>query len=85
MGFIEADEMRAFDDKSEDEVKDAVLKDYVNYFGPMAANVTSWVIHRWDNEEFSRGGPVAFAPPRVSDAVRPSSHQALWRYSFCWH
>ena len=65
MGFIEADEMRAFDGKSEDDVMSAVLQDYVNYFGPQAAEVGSWVIQRWDNEEWSRGGPVAFAPPRV--------------------
>lgn len=65
MGFIEADEMRKFDAKSEDEIKAAVVKDFVNYFGPKAADVTAWVIQRWDNEEFSRGGPVAFAPPGV--------------------
>jgi monoamine oxidase len=65
MGFIEADEMRKFDDKSEAEIQAEVVKDFVNYFGPKAAHPTSWVIQRWDNEEFSRGGPVAFAPPGV--------------------
>jgi len=72
MGFIEAGEMRAFDDKSEVEIQDAVLKDYVNYFGPKAAEVTSWVIQRWDNEEFSRGGPVAIAPPGVLTKYGPA-------------
>ena len=72
MGFIEADEMRAFDGKSEDEVKDAVLKDYVNYFGPKATAVASWVIQRWDNGEFSRGGPVAVAPPGVLAKYGPA-------------
>jgi monoamine oxidase len=65
MGFIEADEMRKFDAKSEDEIKAEVVKDFVNYFGPKAATPTLWVIQRWDNEKFSRGGPVAFAPPGV--------------------
>jgi monoamine oxidase len=77
MGFIEADEMRAFDDKSEDEIKAAVLQDYVRYFGPKAANVTSWVIQRWDNEEWSRGGPVAYAPPGVLTKYGPALTKAF--------
>lgn len=63
MGFIEADEMRAFDAKTEDEVKAAVLQVFVTYFGPQAANATEVIIQRWDNEEWSRGGPVAVAGP----------------------
>ncbi|MYW68055.1 FAD-dependent oxidoreductase [Streptomyces sp. SID8379] len=65
MGFIEADEMRAYDGASEAEVKAVVLKDYVTYFGPKAASPTGFVLQRWDNEGFSRGGPVAYAPPGV--------------------
>ncbi|MFJ3773724.1 flavin monoamine oxidase family protein [Streptomyces sp. NPDC090075] len=65
MGFIEADEMRAYDAASTDDVKAAVLADYVNYFGDKAKSPTSFVLQRWDNEGFSRGGPVAYAPPGV--------------------
>ncbi|MGW3134718.1 flavin monoamine oxidase family protein [Streptomyces sp. NPDC001139] len=65
MGFIEADEMRAYDASSVDEVKAAVLKDYVTYFGDKAKSPSSFVLQRWDNEGFSRGGPVAYAPPGV--------------------
>ncbi|MFJ9118063.1 flavin monoamine oxidase family protein [Streptomyces sp. NPDC102394] len=65
MGFIEADEMRAYDASSADEVKAAVLKDYVTYFGDKAKSPSSFVLQRWDNEGFSRGGPVAYAPPGV--------------------
>jgi monoamine oxidase len=65
MGFIEADEMRKFDALSEEDIKAAVTADYVKYFGAKAANVRSWVIQRWDLEEFSRGGPVAIAGPGV--------------------
>ncbi|MER6423434.1 FAD-dependent oxidoreductase [Streptomyces sp. NPDC001137] len=68
MGFIEADEMRAYDGSSVAEVKAAVLKDYVNYFGDKAKSPTSFVLQRWDNEGFSRGGPVAYAPPGVLTA-----------------
>ncbi|MFE6888572.1 flavin monoamine oxidase family protein [Streptomyces sp. NPDC057694] len=65
MGFIEADEMRAHDGASEADVRAAVLKDYVTYFGEKAANPTGFVLQRWDNEGFTRGGPVAYAPPGV--------------------
>ncbi|WP_428954043.1 flavin monoamine oxidase family protein [Streptomyces sp. cg35] len=65
MGFIEADEMRAYDGRPEAEVKAAVLKDYVRYFGDKAAAPTGFVLQRWDNEGFTRGGPVAYAPPGV--------------------
>ncbi|MEV0092531.1 FAD-dependent oxidoreductase [Streptomyces sp. NPDC050738] len=63
MGFIESDEMRALDGASEAEVKAAVLKDYVAYFGAKAASPTAFLLQRWDNERFSRGGPVAYGPP----------------------
>ena len=65
MGFIEADEMRKLDAKSENDVKVAILQDFVKYFGPKAMNTTDFVLQRWDNEEFSRGGPVAYGPPTV--------------------
>nr|WP_128375245.1 FAD-dependent oxidoreductase [Streptomyces cavernae] len=65
MGFIEADEMRTLDSASVDEVKAAVLKDYVTYFGDKAKTPTSFVLQRWNNEAYSRGGPVAYAPPGV--------------------
>lgn len=77
MGFIEADDMRAFDVKSDAEIEAAVLQDYVNYFGPKAANVTSWVIQRWDNEEWSRGGPVAYAPPGVLTKYGPALKESF--------
>jgi monoamine oxidase len=63
LGFIEADEMRLNDAVSEQELISQVTKDYVRYFGPQAANATQWVIQRWDNEQWSRGGPVAVAGP----------------------
>ncbi|KAG4425357.1 hypothetical protein IFR04_001507 [Cadophora malorum] len=72
MGFIEADEMRAFDDKPQSELEAGVLEDYVKYFGEKARQVTGWVVQRWDNEEWSRGGPVAFAPPGVLTKYGPA-------------
>jgi monoamine oxidase len=65
LGFIFGDEMRALDHKSEAEVQAAVTSDYVRYFGEQARDTTELVVQRWDLEEWSKGGPVAHAPPRV--------------------
>ncbi|MET7450610.1 FAD-dependent oxidoreductase [Streptomyces sp. NPDC005574] len=77
MGFIEADEMRAYDAASTDEVRAAVLKDYATYFGDKARSPTSFVLQRWDNERFSRGGPVAFAPPGVLTEYGPALREPV--------
>lgn len=82
MGFIEADEARRADLLSEKEIQDEVTKDYVNYFGTEAANVSSWVIQRWDLEEFSRGGPVAFAPTGVISQYGVALKQAVGKIHF---
>ncbi|KAH8803648.1 monoamine oxidase [Xylogone sp. PMI_703] len=77
MGFIEADEMREFDGQPESAVKAAVIESLVNYFGPEAANFTEFVLQRWDNEQFSRGGPVAYGPPTVLTRFGPALRQAV--------
>jgi monoamine oxidase len=65
LGFILADEMRALDKLSPEECQKSLLDTYVRYYGEQAANVTEFILQRWDLEEFSRGGPVAVAPPNV--------------------
>ncbi|MFC4506416.1 MULTISPECIES: flavin monoamine oxidase family protein [Streptomyces] len=77
MGFIEADEMRAYDAASEADVKAAVLKDYVTYFGAKAASPSSFVLQRWNNEAFTRGGPVSIAAPGVLTQYGPSLREPV--------
>ncbi|NGO08468.1 FAD-dependent oxidoreductase [Streptomyces sp. HC44] len=72
MGFIESDQMRALDATPADEVKAAVLKSYATYFGDKAKSPTSFVLQRWDNEAYSRGGPVAYAPPGLLTQYGPA-------------
>ncbi|SDL13003.1 flavin monoamine oxidase family protein [Streptomyces indicus] len=71
MGFIESDQMRALNGASEAQVKAAVLADYATYFGEKAKTPTAFLLQRWDNERFTRGGPVAYAPPGVLTAYGP--------------
>ncbi|WP_093775204.1 FAD-dependent oxidoreductase [Streptomyces sp. yr375] len=77
MGFIEADEARAWDAASETEVKAAVLKDYVTYFGEKAASPTAFVLQRWNNEAYTRGGPVSIAAPGVLTQYGPSLREPV--------
>lgn len=65
LGFILGNEMRAIDKLSVKEGQSKIVSDYVQYYGEQAANVTEFVLFRWDLEEWSRGGPVAIAPPNV--------------------
>ncbi|WFD35074.1 monoamine oxidase [Malassezia cuniculi] len=65
LGFVQANDMRALDKVSEDEMKKQLMVDFVNYYGEEAKNTITWVIQRWDLEEYSGGGPTAIAPPNV--------------------
>ncbi|CAN9383541.1 unnamed protein product [Alternaria alternata] len=65
LGFILGDEMRALDKLTPAQCEEKLLADYKRYFGDSATNVTEFVLQRWDLEEWSRGGPVAVAPPSV--------------------
>lgn len=65
LGFLLGDEMRAIDRLSPAEAQAKIVPDYVRYYGGEAANVTEFVLQRWDLEEWSRGGPTAVAPPKV--------------------
>ncbi|MGW6956084.1 flavin monoamine oxidase family protein [Streptomyces chartreusis] len=77
MGFIEADEARRLDAASEAEVRAAVLKDYTTYFGAKAASPTSFVLQRWNNEAYTRGGPVSIAAPGVLTQYGPALREPV--------
>ncbi|WP_374201627.1 flavin monoamine oxidase family protein [Streptomyces sp. ISL-22] len=77
MGFIEADEARKLDGASEAEVRAAVLKDYATYFGAKAASPTSFVLQRWNNEAYTRGGPVSIAAPGVLTQYGPALREPV--------
>ncbi|SMR59410.1 unnamed protein product [Zymoseptoria tritici ST99CH_1E4] len=82
LGFVEADRARAIDDLTDEEITKLVVEDYVRYFGEQARDVKEWVVKRWDNEVFSRGGPVALAGvgtlSRYGPALRESVGGVFW-------
>lgn len=82
MGFLEADQIRQYDNATEQAITTAVQQDFVHYFGKEANDVQSWVVMRWDNEEFSRGGPVAVAGPNVYTQYGPALKQRIGNLHF---
>ena len=38
---------------------------FARYFGPQALHPVEYIDHDWGTEEWSRGCPIAFAPPGV--------------------
>jgi monoamine oxidase len=77
LGFILGDQMRALDKVSPAEAQKLVTEANVKYFGTEAANTTEFVLQRWDLEEWSKGGPVAIAPPNVLKANGPALREAV--------
>jgi monoamine oxidase len=65
LGFILGDEMDALDATPASNAQKLILDDNTRYYGTTARNVTEFVLYRWDLEEWSKGGPVAVAPPNV--------------------
>ncbi|EED16051.1 flavin-containing amine oxidase, putative [Talaromyces stipitatus ATCC 10500] len=65
MGFLVGNTARELDALSDEQVQQLILRDYIRFFGPKAADVKHWIIQRWDREEYSRGGHFALCPPNV--------------------
>ena len=65
LGFIEAGEARRWQRLGDDERRRQVLDCFVRYFGPQAANPTSYLEKDWTAEEFTRGCYGAHFGPGV--------------------
>jgi len=82
LGFIEASDARALDRSTSDERREAVIRNYTDYFGAEAAKPTRYVEQLWDAMPFSRGCPVCFTAPGVlldyGDAIRRPVGRIHW-------
>jgi monoamine oxidase len=65
LGFIGGDEARGFIRLSAAERKRAALASLARSFGPRALEPIDYLEMDWASEAYSRGCPVAFAPPGV--------------------
>ena len=57
-GFIGGDAARGFSKLSKKQRRRAVIDNYVNFFGPQAANPSKYVETAWKSETWTRGCPV---------------------------
>ncbi|HEX3831545.1 MAG TPA: FAD-dependent oxidoreductase [Solirubrobacteraceae bacterium] len=82
LGFIDGDDARALDDKSDAERASAALASYVRYFGKEAGNPRAYLDQVWANEIYTGGCPVGIMPPGVMTeyayALRESSGRIHW-------
>jgi monoamine oxidase len=65
LGFIDGDDARALDDKSDAQRASAALASYARYFGRQAASPRVYVDQVWANEIYTGGCPVGIMPPGV--------------------
>jgi monoamine oxidase len=82
LGFIEAGEARRWQRLGDDERRRQVLDCFVRYFGPQAANPTSYLEKDWTAEEFTRGCYGAHFGPGVwtsyGDVLRQPIGRLHW-------
>ncbi len=65
LGFVGGDEARSFSRMPAEERKRAALGSLARAFGPRALDAIDYLEADWAAEPYSRGCPVAFAPPGV--------------------
>lgn len=65
MGFVLADEARAFSMLSDEERKASILSSLAGYFGPEASMVADYIDQGWQEEEWSRGCYAAMMGPHT--------------------
>jgi monoamine oxidase len=78
-GFVGGDESRAFAALSEAERRAAVLKNFVDYFGPQAASPIDYFETHWLDEEWTRGCPVGILAPGVLQQYGPAIREPVGR------
>ncbi len=65
LGFIDGDDARALDDKSDAQRASAALQSYVRYFGRRAGTPRAYFDQVWAREIYTGGCPVGITPPGV--------------------
>ena len=79
LGFVEGGEARRWQRLPDDERRREVLACFVRYFGPLAAEPTSYVEKDWSAEEFTRGCYGAHFAPGVWANYGPALRQSVGR------
>jgi monoamine oxidase len=78
-GFVGGDESRGFATMADADRRAAVLKNYVDYFGPAAASPIDYFETHWVEEEWTRGCPVGIMGPGVLLPYGPAIREPVRR------
>jgi monoamine oxidase len=82
MAFVEASAARQHLGDNRAALQGQVLKNFTDYFGPLAANPTSFHVSDWQEEPWTRGCPVCFTAPGVlldyGTAIRAPAGRIHW-------
>jgi monoamine oxidase len=63
MGFLDAQDARVFNASRPAERRRLILENFASFFGPRARNPVSYMDFSWDDEQWTRGGPICHFPP----------------------
>lgn len=77
MGFISADAMRRLDHAPESRLVTECIGNFVDLFGPEAADYLDYGVFKWDLEPWSRGGPTGVAGPGVLTRYGPALREPV--------
>jgi monoamine oxidase len=81
-GFVGGDEARRFKERSNDDRRDAVLDNFVKYFGGEASDPEEYFETDWAAEEWTRGCPVGILGAGtllgLGPAIREPVHRIHW-------
>jgi monoamine oxidase len=69
MGFVLADEARAFSRLNDAERREAILSSFVKYYGEDAARPLQYIDQTWVEEEWSQGCYTAFMVPHTMTSL----------------
>lgn len=79
LGFVGGDEARRFAARPADERRRSALQSLARSFGPQALSPIDYVEMDWSAETYTRGCPVAVAPPGVLTTYGPALREPVGR------
>jgi monoamine oxidase len=78
-GFVVGDPAREYARKSDDELRSAVLRNFVSYFGDRAGSPREFIAMDWTKETWTRGCYGGYHPPGVLYSYGPAIAQPVGR------